>query len=166
MGKRKRASCGVSTPVRLTKDRISSCEAIIGYSFINIALLIQALNMSTASVRFEDSWIHVPKNDRLAVYGNSVAESYLCRMWMKRALTKGQWTEIRSSVLGNKNLTRVGFENGLDDCVKLNGGTMSVSANSMATTVEAIMGAVHLDGGDAALATAMMELGLTEHEYL
>jgi hypothetical protein len=31
----------------------------------------------------------------------------------------------------------------------------------MATTVEAILGAVHLDGGDQALASVMIKLGLT-----
>jgi len=35
----------------------------------------------------------------------------------------------------------------------------------MATTVEAILGAAHVDGGDAALAQVMQSLGLT-HDLL
>jgi len=35
----------------------------------------------------------------------------------------------------------------------------------MATTVEAILGAAHIDGGDAALAQVMQSLGLT-HDLL
>jgi ribonuclease-3 len=55
-------------------------------------------------------------------------------------------------VLGNPNLAAVGFAHRLGDCVILNPGTLKVSAKTMATTVEAILGAAHIDGGDAALA--------------
>jgi hypothetical protein len=67
--------------------------------------------------------------------------------------------------MGNDNLARVGFRTGLDRCINLNPGTIRVSDGMMATTVEAILGAVHLDGGDAALATVMGNLGLT-HDLL
>ena len=36
-----------------------------------------------------------------------------------------------------------------------------MSDKTMATTVEAILGAVHVDGGDAALGMVMAKLGLT-----
>lgn len=50
---------------------------------------------------------------------------------------------------------------GLDQCINLNPGTDRVSQDMMATTIEAILGAVHLDGGDDALASVMARLGLT-----
>jgi ribonuclease III len=64
-------------------------------------------------------------------------------------------------VLGNANLAAVGFRHNLDRCVLLNPGTTAVSDKTMATTVEAILGAVHVDGGDAALGLVMAKLGLT-----
>lgn len=74
------------------------------------------------------------------------------------------WTTIRN--LGqNSNLTAVGYQHGLDACVILNPGTLDVSANSMATTMEAILGAVELDGGLEALTQLMTRLGLV-HEML
>jgi dsRNA-specific ribonuclease len=77
------------------------------------------------------------------------------------ALTQylGDWTQIRN-VARNKNLTDVGFEHGLRDCVILNPGTQKVSDASMATTVEAILGAVELDGGPEALLQVARRLGL------
>lgn len=36
----------------------------------------------------------------------------------------------------------------------------------MSTVVEAIIGAVHQDGGEAAVATVLGQLGLLRHEFL
>lgn len=75
----------------------------------------------------------------------------------------GDWTTVRNEVLGNANLSRVGFDNGLDRCIILNPGTVAVSRAMMATTVEAILGAVHLEGEDEALSMVMDNLDLTHH---
>jgi ribonuclease-3 len=40
-------------------------------------------------------------------------------------------------------------------------GTAAVSQKTMATTVEAILGAVYMDGGESALAAVFVILGLT-----
>ena len=49
---------------------------------------------------------------------------------------------------------------GLELCVLLNPGTSSVSKNTMSTTIEALLAAVHIDGGDAALEQVIARLGL------
>ena len=88
--------------------------------------------------------------------------------WSSALLTNagtGAWSSIVQGVASNANLDRVGRQFGLNACVNLNAGTVSVSAATMATTVEAILGAVHLDGGEEALAAVMERLGLT-HELL
>lgn len=71
----------------------------------------------------------------------------------------GAWTDIRN-LATNSNLAAVGFAHGLDTCVILNPGTICVSTGSMATTVEAILGAVQLDGGSDALFQVATLLGL------
>ena len=60
----------------------------------------------------------------------------------------------------NSNLKSVGFEHGLDACVLLNVGTDAVSDKTMANTVEAILGAVELDGGSEALMQVATRLSL------
>lgn len=77
----------------------------------------------------------------------------------------GQWTQIEQDLLGNANLTAVGFTHRLDRCVILNQGTTAVSEKTMATTVEAILGAVFMDSGADALGAVLITLGLT-HQFL
>lgn len=80
----------------------------------------------------------------------------------------GQWDQIRQEALGNVNLANAGFSLGLRDCVVLNPGRRAgdVSVGMMATSVEAKLGAVHLDGSDAALTAVMEALDLFSHSLL
>ena len=71
-------------------DRITRCEAIIGYVFKSKALCIEALNAAGDIIfRVDGVPYRLPKNNRLAVYGDSVAASYLCGLWLERELTTG-----------------------------------------------------------------------------
>ncbi len=49
---------------------------------------------------------------------------------------------------------------GLDACVVLDRGRLDVSRDTMATKIKAIIGAVQLDGGDAAVGPLLDRLGL------
>lgn len=67
------------------------------------------------------------------------------------------WTLIRNEALCNESLAEIGFSNGLDTYVTRNNSTISISKKMIATAMEAVLGAVHLDGGDDTLAP------VTEH---
>lgn len=54
----------------------------------------------------------------------------------------------------------MGYDHGLEACVILNPGTLAVSKGLMADTLEAIIGAVELDGGSEALRRVVTRLGL------
>lgn len=177
--------------------KVSTCEHIIGYTFESKELCAEALNAAgdySAVYTLDGHMRKMAKNDILAVYGDSVADFYLCGLWRKpgrrssefppcalstympimltttssnrKALIKAHWTTMRGDLLGNKNLERVGRNHGLGECLILNPGTHFVSAKMMATAVEAILGAVHEDGGDKALAEVMDRLHLAEHPLL
>lgn len=65
--------------------------------------------------------------------------------------------------MSNANLGSVGKGRNLNDCVQLGNGQSSVSSKMMATTVEAIVGAVYLDGradGINAVRGVMQNLGI------
>ncbi|KAF1963887.1 hypothetical protein BU23DRAFT_495047 [Bimuria novae-zelandiae CBS 107.79] len=132
------------------QDKVTLCESIVAYEFTDEVLCVKALSAYAACVIIQGRTQNLQHNSHMAVYGDAVSASYLC-----------QWTAIRESVLGNANLAAVGFRYNLDRCVLLNPGTTAVSDKTMATTVEAILGAVHVDGGDAALGMVMAKLGLT-----
>jgi ribonuclease III len=82
-------------------------------------------------------------------------------MCYTRLTSTSQWTQVEQALLANSNLSAVGFEHSLDTCIVLNMGTPSVSKKTMATTVEAVLGAVYEDGGGNALVAVLAVLGLT-----
>lgn len=73
-------------------EKVEQCETIIGYVFMTKTLCGEALNAGGESLYFlGGASLTVPKNDRLAIYGDSVAASYLCRLWYEGGREKGQW---------------------------------------------------------------------------
>lgn len=79
--------------------------------------------------------------------------------------TLEQWTKAEQGLLSNEHLSEVGFRHHLDTCVIPNMGTPTVTESIMATCVEAILGAVLLDGGEPALARVLRTLDMS-HEFL
>lgn len=65
-------------------------------------------------------------------------------------------------VLSNVNLDKVGRSKGIEKFIELHAGTPEVSPKTMATTVEAILGAVFKDSYDdlEAVKRAMVAFGL------
>ncbi|KAF4341932.1 ribonuclease III [Fusarium beomiforme] len=146
---------------------IKECQSIIGYTFKSGVLCAQALNADSIVItHLTDPVQFMPKNDRLAVYGDSAASLYLCGLWIEKGLAKNCWSTLRCELLSNENLSRVCKEHGLDKCINMNGGTTRVSSGMAATAVEAILGATEMDGGRNALATVMVRLGLTKHALI
>lgn len=67
-------------------EKVSRCEAIIGYVFESKILCGEALNAAADAMAWytlDGRGHHMPKNDRLAVYGDSAADLYLCSLWYK-----------------------------------------------------------------------------------
>lgn len=167
-------------------DCVKHIENTIRHTFSNKKLCAESLNNAgpTASVYVADrQFTTLPKNDRLAVYGDIVATSMLCRDWYDGGSSKGMstavahlrclllliikkaaWTAMRNDVLSNEYLAEIGFTLGLDHCINKDAGTTSVSKRMMATAVEALLGAVHLDGGDEALRVVLGQLRIVSPE--
>ncbi|KAJ2975578.1 hypothetical protein NQ176_g5445 [Zarea fungicola] len=146
-------------------DCVKHIENTIRHTFSNKKLCAESLNNAgpTASVYVADrQFTTLPKNDRLAVYGDIVATSMLCRDWYDGGSTA--WTAMRNDVLSNEYLAEIGFTLGLDHCINKDAGTTSVSKRMMATAVEALLGAVHLDGGDEALRVVLGQLRIVSPE--
>jgi len=144
---------------------VAACEAIIQYEFNDKLLCLKALKASGLELIWQNNLTRVEKNDRLAVLGDNVTRAHCCRRWFRTGRSKGQWTQAEQALLSNANLSAVGYAHALHGCVILNDGTPSVSSKTMATTIEAICGAVFIDGGDDALGAVLATLGLT-HPFL
>lgn len=139
---------------RIPKAHIETCQQIIGYRFRNTKYLRQAL-VPVQSI-----------NRRLALVGDKVADAQLVGRWYvdKKRPSPGQWALVRNSLVSNMNLAEVGLRLRIRDCTFPRCGP----GDSMATTVEAIIGAVWLDSKrDFGAVNAVMErLGLTKHALI
>ncbi len=63
-------------------------------------------------------------------------------------------------VASNSNLAAIGYRLGLEPFINPAGGARSISHGTMADSMEAIIGAVYLDGGLTAATNVMETLGL------
>ncbi|KAF7539271.1 hypothetical protein G7054_g2278 [Neopestalotiopsis clavispora] len=140
--------------------KIWQCEEATGYRIKSRLLFAEALNASkdevVSTVLLDGRRIVVPDNMRLAIYGDSIIQVFLCKLWLCKGpgSASKEWTRICQEVLSNDNLIKTAA---LDSHSKV---------KPKATLVEAVLGAIHLEGGDAALGRAMKQLGLTSHQCL
>ncbi|OEU71603.1 MAG: ribonuclease III [Desulfovibrio sp. S3730MH75] len=92
-------------------------------------------------------------NERLEFLGDAVLELSVTEELFKRfpEAHEGQLTKIRSKLVKEKSLSTVALELGLNDFLKLGRGEESqggrMRSSLLADTMEAVIGAVFLDGG-------------------
>ncbi|KAJ4360667.1 uncharacterized protein N0V89_001233 [Didymosphaeria variabile] len=130
----------------------------------------------------------VGANKRLAVLGDAVATQVLCEVWFNDRDQNGKfahwwfvrsvvftndftgnprtlsaWTLIRQDTLSNGSLASLGNLLGLAVTIIAAPGHEGMPGTvMMATAMEAILGAVYEDGGDAAVRHVMAHIGLNQ----
>ncbi|KAG6997512.1 hypothetical protein G7Y79_00040g076770 [Physcia stellaris] len=148
-----------------TAEAVTSVKAILGYHFTDLSLLIEALQASGPLVRPDSGWLKSEGNKRLALLGDAALRLALLEPWYQGTgdyryylksfnvkrwgsdFWRGSGDHLVSSSACNANLGMIGYRNGLDRFINnIDPGQKGVTANgTMATTVEAIIGAVYLD---------------------
>lgn len=164
------------------EEKIALAERAIGTSIQDRMLVLEALQTSGNHIRWNQRLISVRKNDNLAVLGDVVMKVILCEAWYETGRPKGesmrklavqhllkevsgQWTTAEQATICNANLSRIGFDNGLDKAIILNPGTVRATEKLMSTTVEALVGAAFIEGRLDAARKAITALGI-DHEFL
>jgi len=128
---------------------VDKCQAMTGYTFSDVSLLELALtHASVASSR-------VQSNERLEFLGDSVLALVVCEELYGRSdeLLEGEMTKIKSSVVSGHTCAEIAAEMGLSDLGMISKGLQSSDGPPPSVTaamLEAIIGAVFLDGGLAA----------------
>ena len=132
-------------------NRIEEIQVIIGYSFMDVSYLYQA--MTHSSYANDKKMDKLMCNERLEFLGDAVLElissEYLFDNYPKKA--EGELTKMRASLVSEKPLADVANKLGLGEYIQLsrgeanNGGNERPSITSDA--VEALLGAIYLDGG-------------------
>ena len=129
-------------------------EQRLGYRFRSVALLEQALTHRSHGASH---------NERLeflgdGVLGCAVADALYARF---PDLTEGKLTRLRASLVREEALAEVARALGLSGCLRLGEGELASSPEArpsiLADALEAVFGAVFLDGGYGAARGAILE---------
>ncbi|KAF2705260.1 hypothetical protein K504DRAFT_471744 [Pleomassaria siparia CBS 279.74] len=135
----------INQAIRNVGGKISGCEAIIKYKFRNKLLCLEALNSTRLPIDYASRKCLLARNDSMAILGDALMTAMVCRR---------QWTIARTDRLSNARLMQVGRARGLDQY------------RLVADAMEAVLGAVYLDGGEKAMDGVVQHLGLDKHPFL
>lgn len=130
---------------------ITLLEREIGYSFKNKDFLKEALT-HRSYLNENPSW-HLPHNERLEFLGDAVLELSVTEQLFNRypQKTEGELTGLRSALVNYHLLAQVAKEIKLDDFILLSKGEARDKGKAreviLANAVEAMIGAIYLDGG-------------------
>ncbi|KAI4114977.1 MAG: hypothetical protein LQ345_004334 [Seirophora villosa] len=140
---------------------IAGIQDIIGYTFSDPALVWEAI-CAAGSFTSGGNRTFADGNKRLAVLGDTVLQLALAEDWYGGRDTREVFTRIRQEVGSNVSLNLVGRTSNISALVNLSPGQRAIAPNTMAATVEAILGAVYLDSqGMTAVKAVMRTLGMT-----
>ena len=133
-------------------DALHACATRLGYSFINSDLLRTALiHRSWQAERGSES-----SNERLEFLGDAVLGWVVADMAFRRLedVHEGKLTDLRISIVNQQALAECARELGIGEFILLGKGEDAAGgrekASILSDALEALIGAVYLDGGAAA----------------
>ncbi len=116
----------------------------LGYSFADMALLEAALTHRSAGG---------PNNERLEFLGDAVLNCVVARLVYQEfaAAPEGELSRFRASLVSGESLAVIAAELGLGDRLKMGSGELKSGGfrrkSILADGLEALLGAIYLDGG-------------------
>ncbi len=130
----------------MAKNALKQCQDIIGYHFADEELLAMALTHSSACERRVDS------NERLEFLGDAVLDIVICAELFRRfpEYLEGDLTILKSAVVSGRSCARVARKLELQAFLRVGKGITErreVPDSLSAAMLEAIIGAIYLDGG-------------------
>ena len=131
--------------------KLHELESVISYQFKNMKLLIQSLTHS--SYANENNLKKIDNNERLEFLGDAVLEivtsDYLYRKYPENL--EGELTKLRASLVCEPTLAAFANEIALGDYLLLGKGEDASGGRTrdsvLSDTIEALIGAIYLDGG-------------------
>jgi ribonuclease III len=127
----------------------------IGYPFKNSALLTQALTHRSFSGN---------NNERLEFLGDGALNFIIANQLYQRfsKLPEGDLSRLRATLVKESTLSEIAFSLNIGDALKLGEGELKSAGwrrpSILADALEAIIGAVYVDGGYHAAETLVMKL--------
>lgn len=137
-------------------------EIHLNYHFNDAGLLLTALTHS--SYAHEKKKRHILNNERLEFLGDAILKSviseYLFTQYPQDS--EGTMTKMRAMLISDKTLSEIAHQIELGNNIRLSGNEKRSGGNKrpsiLANTMEAIFGALHLDGGYETAARVINQL--------
>ncbi|MCA9305902.1 MAG: ribonuclease III [Phycisphaerales bacterium] len=151
---------GPSEGVRLSPvdpSDVSKAQEAIGYRFRDPSLLSRALTHASIA----DS--RLASNERLEFLGDAILGTIVCDYLFQRFpdLLEGDLTKIKSTVVSRRTCSALAIKLGLEELLALGKGMKTrtaLPASLSAAVIEAVVGAIYLDGGMDAARSFLMPL--------
>ncbi|MCK6407393.1 MAG: ribonuclease III [Rhodocyclaceae bacterium] len=134
---------------------IGRLEQALGYAFADTGLLLTALTHRSHGT---------PHNERLEFIGDSVLNCAIALELYRRfpQLAEGEMSRLRANLVRQETLHQIADAMGIGDCLRLGEGELKSGGHRrpsiLADAVEALIGAVHLDGGFVAASELVARL--------
>jgi len=130
----------------MKEETLREIEQIIGYRFSEVELLKKAFTHSSA---VDD---RLNSNERLEFFGDSVLAVVICRSLYERFpdYLEGDLTKIKSMIVSRRTCTKVAKKLELQKFLKTGKGmskNQALVGSLAAGVLEAVIGAIYLDGG-------------------
>ena len=138
-------------------DLSDRMERSTGYRFCDLGLLVTALTHSSiAGSRLQS-------NERLEFLGDAILGMVICDELYRRfpVWMEGELTKVKSVVVSRKTCAEIADRTGLTDLLILGNGIdldQSLPTSLRAAVFEAVIGAIHLDGGADAARKFILEV--------
>jgi ribonuclease-3 len=128
------------------EQRLACCQLALGYAFASEDLLLQALRHASSAAHPLENY------ERLEFLGDAILDLHVSEMLYHRHpdWREGQLTEVRSRSVNRSTLAEIGDRLGLNGWIVTGPGMAKrgrLPASVTAAALEAILGAVYLDGG-------------------
>lgn len=144
----------------MNMDKVKRIEEKIGYVFKNKKYILIALTRRSYAVEHAKSQY----NQRLEFLGDSVLGLTIAEELYKRLpnVPEGQLTRLKAAVVCEKSLAVVANEIGISRCLFIGRGEIHLGIQTLdsttSDTLEAIFGAIYLDGGFEAAKKVVLRL--------
>ncbi len=155
--------------IDMLNDKYQSLEDRLGYVFRDKTLLEKALTHKTFA--FEAS-SPLEFNERLEFLGDSILNFIVAEQLYRGNMyfSEGELTRRRSYGVNNQFLARVAEKLGLGEFLRLGKGEMkqhgSRNPTNLANALEAVIGAMYLDGGlDQVRMFILEKIFTTEYQF-
>jgi ribonuclease-3 len=152
------------------EQKVAPLEALIGYSFHDPKRLREALTHRSFAHETRDE--SFPPYERLEFLGDAVLELIVSHVLWERfpELSEGDLTRLRAQLVKKGTLASVSRRLGLGDMLLLGKGESLRGGQErpsiLADAVEALLGAVYLDGGSSAARLVCLRLFRPELQSL